>query len=49
MFPTTKMNALSRIQSFDPTGAIGLWNDLSIKTIKAKSPEEIVEVLNFMV
>ena len=28
-----------------PTGVIGLWNDLSIKTIKAKSPEEIAEVL----
>ena len=37
MFPRTKANAISVIQTFDPTGALSLWTDKSWKTITANS------------
>ena len=45
LFPTTRANNLSRIATFDPTGAVGMWSDRSIKTIMAKTDEQIQEVL----
>ena len=35
MFPRTKANAISVVQTFDPTGATALWRDKSWKTITA--------------
>ena len=34
-FPRTKANAISLIQTFDPTGAVSLWKDKSFRTITA--------------
>ena len=31
MFPRTKANAISLVQTFDPTGATALWSDKSWK------------------
>ena len=33
MFPRTKANAISVVQTFDPTGATALWSDKSWKTL----------------
>ena len=46
MFPKTKLNQFGVVQTFDPTGALGGFMDRSSKTIRAKSPEEIAEVLD---
>ena len=45
LFPTTRANNLSRIATFDPTGAVAMWSDRSMKTIMAKTDEQIQEVL----
>ena len=37
MFPRTKANSISVIQTFDPTGALSLWSDKSWRTISASS------------
>jgi hypothetical protein len=34
-FPRTKANAISLIQTYDPTGAMAMWNDRSFRTITA--------------
>ena len=45
MFGKTRLNQFGVLKTFDPTGALGLWNDRSFKTIKARSVDEINEVL----
>ena len=47
MFPRTKANAISVVQTFDPTGATALWRDKSWKTITASEgdPRAVREVL----
>ena len=47
MFPRTKANAISVVQTFDPTGAPALWRDKSWKTITASEgdPRAVREVL----
>ena len=40
MFPRTKANALSVVQTFDPTGATALWSDKSWKTLTAKAGDK---------
>ena len=37
MFPRTKVNAISVIQTYDPTGVLSLWSDKSWKTIAANA------------
>ena len=45
MFPRTGMNELSRTTTFNPLGPLGLAMGKARKAIKAKSPEEIADVL----
>ena len=47
MFPRTKANAISVVQTFDPTGATALWRDKSWKTMTASEgdPRAVREVL----
>ena len=40
MFPRTKANALSVVQTFDPTGATALWRDKSWKTLTANAGDK---------
>lgn len=40
MFPRTKANALSVVQTFDPTGATALWADKSWKTLTANAGDQ---------
>ena len=40
MFPRTKANAISVIQTFDPTGATSLWKDNSWKTLTANAGDK---------
>ena len=37
MFPRTKANALSVVQTFDPTGATALWRDKSWRAMTANA------------
>ena len=47
MFPRTKANALSVVQTFDPTGATALWRDKSWKTMTANAGDtrQVREIL----
>ena len=47
MFPRTKANALSVVQTFDPTGATALWRDKSWKTMTASAGDtrQVREIL----
>ena len=47
MFPRTKANAISVVQTFDPTGATALWRDKSWKTITASEgdPRAVRDIL----
>ena len=47
MFPRTKANAISVLQTFDPTGATAMWRDKSWKTITANAgdPQAVKEIL----
>lgn len=45
MFPKTRVNQFGVIQTYDPTGLLGGWIDRSGKTIRAKSIDEINDVL----
>ena len=40
MFPRTKANAISVLQTFDPTGATALWRDKSWKTLTANAGDQ---------
>ena len=40
MFPRTKANAISVVQTFDPTGATALWSDKSWKTLTANAGDQ---------
>ena len=40
MFPRTKANAISIVQTFDPTGATALWSDKSWKTLTANAGDQ---------
>ena len=40
MFPRTKANAISVVQTFDPTGATALWKDKSWKTLTANAGDK---------
>ena len=46
MFPTTRFNQFGVVQTYEPTGLLSLWKDRSFKTINAKTPDEIREVLD---
>lgn len=45
MFPKTRVNQFGLIQTYDPTGLLGGWIDRSGKTITAKTPDQINDVL----
>ncbi len=46
MFPKTRLNQFSVVQTFDPTGALGLWRDKSSKVLRAQTPDEINDALD---
>ncbi len=47
MFPRTKINAISVVQTYDPTGVLSLWQNRSFKTIMADAgdPAAVKSVL----
>ena len=45
LFPKTRLNQFSVVQTFDPTGALGLWRDKSTKVLRAQTPDQINAVL----
>jgi hypothetical protein len=48
MFPRTKANAISVVQTFDPTGALSLWSDKSWKTLSTNAGDSraVKEILD---
>ena len=40
MFPRTKVNAISAVQTYDPTGVLSLWGNRSWKTIAANAGDK---------
>ena len=46
MFPKTRLNQFSLVQTFDPTGILGGYIGKVGKTLRAKTPEEIQDVLD---
>ena len=46
MFPKTRLNQFSVVQTFDPTGILGAWKDRSSKVLRAQTPDEIADVLD---
>ena len=44
MFPRTKANAISVVQTFDPTGATALWRDGCMETITASEGDPVLSV-----
>ena len=46
MFPKTRLNQFSVVQTFDPTGILGGYVGKVGKTLRASTPEEIRDVLD---
>ena len=46
MFPTTSINQINLVQTFDPTGILSAFRNKSFKTLRAKTTEEIQDVLD---